>query len=138
MSDALQDTALRMRPELQAAKARIEGAESMLGLAKREYYPDLTLRGSYNSMWAQPDHRFMVGLSINLPIQLGRRRGATEEAQAKLLRSQSEYERKIVDCFGEIQVWPVVYLLAQGDGIAHQNNDIIVIALVEEIQGKTF
>ena len=91
----LQKEALRKRPELQAAEARIEGAESALSLAKREYYPDFTVGGTYNSMWRQPEHQFMVGLSINLPIQLGRRRGAAEEARAGLHRSRSEYETRI-------------------------------------------
>ncbi len=91
---ALEEEALRARPELQAASARIGGAESALSLQKREYYPDLTLGGSYNSMWGQPEHRVTVGLSINLPIQLGRRRAATEQAQAELSRRQSELEKR--------------------------------------------
>ena len=82
--------ALAARPELAAAEARIGAAESAVALARREYFPDFKVGVSYNSMWNEPEHRTMAGLSINVPIQLGRRRAALDEAEAELLRRRSE------------------------------------------------
>jgi outer membrane protein TolC len=48
---------------------------------------------SYNSMWDMPEHRWMVGLGFNLPIQTGRRAGAADEALAMRAQFQSEAAR---------------------------------------------
>jgi outer membrane protein TolC len=45
---------------------------------------------SYNSMWAMPEHQWMVGVSLNLPIQLGRREGAVEASEARIAQVQAE------------------------------------------------
>jgi outer membrane protein TolC len=89
----LREEALASRPELRAAEARIGGAEAALSLAYREYFPDFALSTSYSSMWENTRHRFMVGVSIELPIQLGRRRAAVGEATARRRRLDREYAR---------------------------------------------
>lgn len=88
--DEVLETALAARPEVVAAEARVEGAESAVSLARREYFPDFAVGVSYNTMWNEPEHRTMAGLSINVPLQLGRRRAALDEAEADLLRRRSE------------------------------------------------
>ncbi len=88
--DEALETALAARPEVIAAEARVEGAESAVSLARREYFPDFAVGVSYNNMWREPEHRTMAGLSINLPLQLGRRRAALDAAEADLLRRRSE------------------------------------------------
>jgi outer membrane protein TolC len=45
---------------------------------------------SYNSMWDAPEQRWMVGVGLNLPIQLGRRAGAVEEARSARARFESD------------------------------------------------
>lgn len=82
----------RDRPELRAAQRRLIGAESAVQLAQRRYYPDFTLSGSYNSMWARSSHQFMIGVSINLPIQMGGRDAASEEARARVAQRRSELD----------------------------------------------
>ena len=91
--EQLREEALTGRPELRAVEARIEGAGAALSLARREYFPDFGLSTSYNSMWDNSRHRFMVGVSVDLPIQLGRRRAAVGEATAQRKRLESEYAR---------------------------------------------
>lgn len=78
------DDAIATRPEARALLARMRSAEEAVRLAQREYYPDLSVDAAYNSMWNRPEHRFMVGLSINVPIQLGRRDAAVREAEAQV------------------------------------------------------
>lgn len=87
-SGPLRAEALSNRPELRAAKQRIRGRQSAVELADRRYYPDFGVSASYNSMWDMPEHQWMVGLSVNIPIQTGTRGGAVEQAEAA--RAQTE------------------------------------------------
>jgi outer membrane protein TolC len=82
-SAALQDEALQNRPELRAAQAQLRAADRGLDLAARRYGPDLEVMGSYESMWNDPEHRWMVGVSMNLPVQFGARSGEAQEARAR-------------------------------------------------------
>ena len=70
--------------------------------AERESYPDVTVSTSYNSMWDTPEHRWMVGLSFNLPVQAGRRRGAVDEANA--MRAQYEADAARMSDMARTQV----------------------------------
>jgi len=91
--EALVDEALRTRPELRSLEARIAGRESAVDLARREFFPDLTLVGSYNTLWQEADLQPFVGLQINVPLGVGRRRAALEEARARLAGAESERAR---------------------------------------------
>ena len=44
-------------------------------------------------MWDMPEHRFMVGLGFNLPVQTGRRAGAADEALAMRAQFESDASR---------------------------------------------
>jgi outer membrane protein TolC len=86
----LEADAATKRPEIEAARLHAQAEEARAGRAQRESYPDLTVSTSYNSMWAAPEHRWMVGLGFNLPLVFGRRAGAVEEANAARGRYESE------------------------------------------------
>jgi len=90
---ALTERALRERPELRAAQARVSARESAVALARREYFPDFTLTGAYDRFWQENALQPMVGVAVNVPFQLGRRAGALEEAHAELSRARSEAQR---------------------------------------------
>lgn len=81
--DALTRAALERRPELGAIDSRARGADSAIALAEKERLPDLEVKGSYNSMWPEVEHRFMVGISITLPTARSRRAAAIDEARAR-------------------------------------------------------
>ena len=89
---ALEREALTNRPELRAKAAIVRGARASIGAARREYYPDLELMGSYDSMWDTQEHRWMVGIGLNIPLQMGRRRAAVDRAEADWARARSEDE----------------------------------------------
>ncbi|HYU16529.1 MAG TPA: TolC family protein [Candidatus Acidoferrum sp.] len=89
----LQDQALAARPELRAQTARIRGALAGIDAARREYEPDFQLMASYDWMWDTPEHRWMVGVGINVPLELGRRRAAVEQAESRSLATRSENEK---------------------------------------------
>jgi outer membrane protein TolC len=88
--------ALAERPELVASTHHIEARQNSVSLAQRAYLPDFTLGGTYNSMWPAPEHQFMLGLSANIPIQLGAKRGAVDEANAALARAKADHAQQLI------------------------------------------
>jgi outer membrane protein TolC len=82
--DALTAAALEHRPEVAAASARISAEEARVALAWREYLPDVTLVGSYNGIMQEDDLKPFVGVQLSVPLQIGRRKAAVEEANARL------------------------------------------------------
>lgn len=89
----LEREAVTKRPDIEAARLRARAEEARGRRAERESYPDVTVSTSYDSMWAMVEHRWMVGLGLSLPINLGRREGAVEEAAAQRARFESEATR---------------------------------------------
>jgi outer membrane protein TolC len=87
--------ALEGRPELAAAHARVAAEQARLDLAWREYLPDFTVSGGYDRFWEESELRPSVGLAINVPLALGRRGAAVEEAGAKL--EQARHERDALE-----------------------------------------
>jgi outer membrane protein TolC len=87
---ALVERALRERPDLRAAEARVRARSSGVALARRDFFPDLTLMGGYDGFWQEKELRPAVGVEIELPIQIGRRRAALAEARAELAGARSE------------------------------------------------
>jgi outer membrane protein, heavy metal efflux system len=90
---ALVAHALETRPELRAAAARVRAREADVALARREFLPDFTLRGGYEGSWQEDPLKPVVGIELNLPLQLERRRAALEEADARLDRERSRLSR---------------------------------------------
>ncbi len=91
---ALTQRALAERPELRAARARIDARERAVALARRAYFPDFTLSGGYDRFWQEHALQPVVGLALNVPLQLGRRDGALDEAHAELARARSQAQRE--------------------------------------------
>lgn len=81
------------RPEIEAARLHARAERFRAERAERDAYPDLTLSTSYNSMWDMPEHRWMVGVGINLPFHGERRASAADEARAASAQLESEAER---------------------------------------------
>jgi outer membrane protein TolC len=89
----LESEAAEHRPDVVAAREHARAERARGDRAQREYLPDFVLTTSYNSMWDMPEHRWMVGLGFNLPVQTGRRGGAVEEANAERARFEADAER---------------------------------------------
>ncbi len=87
------DDAVTRQPEIGSMRSHAHAEQARAERAGRESYPDLSVSTAYNSMWDTPEHRWMVGVSVNVPIQLGRRAAAVEEANAARARFDSEAAR---------------------------------------------
>lgn len=83
--------ALAERPELAAASARVSAEQTRLDLAWREFFPDFTLVGSYNELWQERDLQPFVGIQLNVPLQVGRRKAAVDEARARLEQARNQH-----------------------------------------------
>jgi outer membrane protein, heavy metal efflux system len=90
----LEGRAIASSSELQALRLRARAEQARAERAEREGYPDVTVSASYNSMWDMPEHRLMVGLGFNLPLQGGPRAAAADEARAMRAGLESEAARQ--------------------------------------------
>jgi outer membrane protein TolC len=89
--DALVERALAGRPDAAVADLNIEKAELSRSLAKRQYYPDLTLAVNYVTVRERPvpvedngKDILHVGASISLPIWYGKLGAAVKESEARI------------------------------------------------------
>jgi cobalt-zinc-cadmium efflux system outer membrane protein len=110
----LESEAVDRRPDIAGARQRARAEQARAERAERESYPDVTVSTSYNSMWDTPEHRWMVGLSFNLPVQLGRRRGAVDEANAMRAQYDADAAR-----MGDMARTQVVIALKQREEAGH-------------------
>jgi outer membrane protein TolC len=105
-AQALRETALQRRPDLAAIGARLEAERAAVALAYKEFYPDFEVMGRYDSFWqpdSQRDLRTQLGVNMNVPIYLEKRRAAAREAMFKLSQRQAEYEQRIDDINNDVQ-----------------------------------
>lgn len=89
---ALEQAAITDRPQQAGATARIHASETRVAIAERDYYPDFELMGSYDSMWDMPEHRWMFGIGLNIPIQRGKRAAEVDAAQARVAQARAAAE----------------------------------------------
>jgi outer membrane protein, heavy metal efflux system len=80
---------LANRQELRMTETAVRKSEFMKSLAQLQYYPNFNVQASYisvarrNSMASDAGKdAYSIGIGLNIPIQLGRRSAATEEAEA--------------------------------------------------------
>jgi outer membrane protein TolC len=92
-AEALAARALAQRPQLGALDAEIEARRAEVALAALSGRPDLEVMASYNSMWSDSEHRFMIGVSVSPPLSKTRRASARTEAEARLAGAESEKRR---------------------------------------------
>jgi cobalt-zinc-cadmium efflux system outer membrane protein len=105
--ELLRDTAVQRRPDLAAIGARLRADQSSLALANKEFLPDFEVSALHDSFWqpyaTQKDLQTQVGLNMNVPIYLEKRRAAVREATFKLNQRQAEYEQRVDDINNDVQ-----------------------------------
>jgi cobalt-zinc-cadmium efflux system outer membrane protein len=113
----LEGEALDRRPDIAAVKKHARAEQVRAERAEREYLPDVTVSTSYNSMWDMPEHRWMIGLSFNLPVQRGRRAGAVDEANS--MRAQYEADAARMSDMARTQVVIALKQLEESVHVLH-------------------
>lgn len=90
--------ALSRRPDLRALESRIAADRAALGLAVKDYWPDLEVAAAYDTIMGNGPMRDLapqVGLRMNLPVRTDKRHAAVAEAQAKIAHRSAELAAKI-------------------------------------------
>ena len=77
-------------PRQAAAAARIRARQVSVDEADRAFYPDFEVMASYDSMWDTWQHRWMIGVGVEIPLQREKRRAALERARAEQARAAAE------------------------------------------------
>jgi cobalt-zinc-cadmium efflux system outer membrane protein len=80
----------RQHPKQLAAAARLRARQADVDQADRAFYPDFEVMGSYDSMWDIWQHRFMIGVGIEIPLQRGKRHAELERARAEQAKAAAE------------------------------------------------
>jgi outer membrane protein TolC len=95
----LRSTALARRPDLRALSDRIAAEQAALALAYKEFYPDFEAFFMYDrfmgNISSNRDLATMLGVKVNVPVRLERRRGAVAEAQARVAQRTAELRHQI-------------------------------------------
>lgn len=106
---ALEAEALASRPELAGRAAMIQAREAQLRMALLERRPDFEAMGSYSTMWMDPEHRFMAGVAVDLPLRRGRIEAARAEAEARLEQARSERTAAEIQLRAEVrEAWELL------------------------------
>lgn len=101
--EALEEAAIAARPEMARRLAELRSLQLGVELARRERRPDFGVMGSYNSMWMDAEHRWMAGVSVNLPVWRSRIAAAEAEAEARLAQAESEREHLEIEIRAEVR-----------------------------------
>ncbi len=81
--ETLLASARRANPELAALDDLIAASADRQARALKDYWPDLTLKASYVGTLDPDEKRSQIGLSVDIPLDLARRRGAAAAAAAQ-------------------------------------------------------
>jgi outer membrane protein TolC len=86
---ALESFALEQHPDLRQLQFQERAASEQMTLAEKARYPNVVLSAGYNSMWDEPDMRATIGISINVPLDQGKRRSEIDAARANAHRAEA-------------------------------------------------
>lgn len=130
---ALTRDAIRNRPDLRVIAERISAERSALGLARKDYFPDPEVMAAFDSFW-QPQNSLygQVGLRINMPVALARRRGAVHESLAKISQRTAEFNQRAADI--GFQVKEAAEQVREGEGVLSLYESKVLPAAVTNVQ----
>jgi outer membrane protein TolC len=77
-------------PKQVAATARVRARQADVDEARLAFYPDVEVMASYDSMWDIWQHRWMIGVAIEIPLQRGKRGADRERARAEQAKAFAE------------------------------------------------
>jgi outer membrane protein TolC len=96
--ESLRAQALQQRPDLRALSDRIAAEEAALTLARREFYPELTVGAAYDTIMGNGPARDLapqLSVGVNIPLRIEKRHAAIVEAQARLEQRRAEFARLV-------------------------------------------
>jgi outer membrane protein TolC len=127
-----EQAALDRRPELRSAAAAIEARRAEVDSMLREGRPELELMTSYESMWSDREHRWMVGGAIGLPLWRRGIRAGVAEAEAKLAQAESEHAARQQEVRSD--AWQAAERLHESEHILELYRDRMLPIAVDRVE----
>lgn len=114
-------TLVRRRPDVAEAEARLHAATAQTGVAVADFYPDVSLTGSFNldgreirDAFSLPDRAYQVGPQISVPIFEGRRlRGELHLRQAQQREAALRFHQTVLQAWQDVDNALTAYAEAQ-------------------------
>ncbi len=78
----LQQKAQKFHPELMRIRAQLDSTQAKIELAEKDFYPDFKLLAGYNSLWDEYEKRWIIGASINIPLNRSKYQAQLNSAKA--------------------------------------------------------
>lgn len=83
---------IQAQPGMKRLQAEQSQTRAQLRLVGKDRLPDLTFKARYNSLWQNPDLRWVLGVGLNVPLDFGKRSG--KEASLKAQTAALEWEQR--------------------------------------------
>ena len=84
----LEDWLLQTQPELLELQAQSQVARLNQRLTEKEDYPDMQFSVGYNELWNEAPLRLQVGVSVNIPLDFGKRAARKSAAELEFHSAQ--------------------------------------------------
>lgn len=84
---------LESEPELMALEARSRMAHKQKELVELEDFPDIQLNAGYNELWNNIELRTQIGISVNIPLDFGKRSARKAAAGFEYASSRADVAR---------------------------------------------
>lgn len=98
---------LDSQPLMRRLQSQRQSIAAQAARAEKERLPDFKLMAQRNTMWMNPDHQNMVGISMNIPFDFGKRSGriGSLHAEEQALRwQQRELSNQLQEHIKQAQV----------------------------------
>lgn len=100
----------RRRPDIRQAEAQLHAAVANIGVAKANFYPDITLGGSFgfqsltfSNLWGWNARQWAIGPGLSIPIfQGGQLRYTLQLREAQQREAAVTYEKTVLNAWTEV------------------------------------
>jgi multidrug efflux system outer membrane protein len=119
---ATPDSVIRRRPDVAAAERQLAVERALVGAAKADYLPRLSIGGSagyaaseFNGLGDNGTFRYAVGPVITWPaLNLGRIKARVDQSNARQLEAQAQYDATVLRALQDVESSLVRYRTARG------------------------
>jgi outer membrane protein, multidrug efflux system len=115
------DTVIRRRPDVAAAERQVAVERALVGAAKADYLPRLSVGGSagyassqFDALGDQGTFRYAVGPIISWPaLNLGRVKARVDQSRARESEAQAQYDATVLRAIQDVETSLVRYRTAR-------------------------
>ena len=116
---------VRRRPDVREAEAQLHAATAQTGVAVADFYPDVSLTGSFElnglkfaNAFALPDRMFQVGPTLTIPIfRGGQLTGQLHLDESRQREAALAFQRTVLNAWREVDDALTAYAEAQAERI---------------------